>query len=72
MSTITVSQWMSLDGVIQGPSSPEARDLAEPLGSKPKYVASRTLTGPLEWQNSTLLKGGPDRGRHRAQARRRR
>ncbi|MFI6600047.1 dihydrofolate reductase family protein [Nonomuraea sp. NPDC050536] len=112
MTTITVSEWMSLDGVIQGPSSPdedprdgftdggwhpqylddlvrehtvsglnrasgflfgrwtyelfaaywptsgpEVRDLSEPLSSKPKYVASRTLTGPLEWQNSMLLKG---------------
>jgi dihydrofolate reductase len=25
------------------------------MNTKPKYVASRTLTGPLEWQNSTLL-----------------
>ena len=31
--------------------------VAEPLNSKPKYVASRTLRGPLVWQNSTLLVG---------------
>jgi dihydrofolate reductase len=31
--------------------------IAEPLNTKPKYVASRTLTGPLDWQNSTLLRG---------------
>ena len=27
------------------------------LDRKPKYVASRTLTAPLPWQNSTLLRG---------------
>ena len=31
--------------------------IAQPLNTKPKYVASRTLTEPLEWQNSTLLTG---------------
>jgi dihydrofolate reductase len=40
---------------------PEAPDeeqvIAQPLNTKPKYVASTTLTGPLEWQNSTVLQG---------------
>ena len=31
--------------------------IAVPLNTKPKYVASRTLTGQLEWQNSTVLEG---------------
>ena len=31
--------------------------IAEPLNTKPKYVASRTLAEPLEWQNSALLEG---------------
>lgn len=31
--------------------------LAEPLNRLPKYVASTTLAEPLEWQNSTLLRG---------------
>jgi dihydrofolate reductase len=35
----------------------EEQALARPLNTKPKYVASRTLTEPLEWQNSTLLEG---------------
>src|SRR5215471_3636940 len=40
------------------PNAPEAtRAFAEPMNTKPKHVASRTLTGPLEWQNSTLLPG---------------
>src|SRR5207244_1643043 len=38
-------------------ASEEEQALAVPLGSKPKYVVSRTLTGPLTWQNSTLLGG---------------
>jgi dihydrofolate reductase len=38
-------------------ASEEEQVIAEPLNTKPKYVASRTLTEPLEWQNSTLLTG---------------
>jgi dihydrofolate reductase len=40
------------------PSAPEEEQVvAEPLNTKPKYVASRTLSGPLEWQNSAVLEG---------------
>jgi dihydrofolate reductase len=40
------------------PNAPEEEQvIAEPLNSKPKYVASTTLTEPLEWQNSALLQG---------------
>jgi dihydrofolate reductase len=40
------------------PNAPEEEQLiAEPLNTKPKYVASTTLSEPLEWQNSTLLQG---------------
>jgi dihydrofolate reductase len=35
----------------------ETREFAEPMNTKPKHVASTTLTGPLEWENSTLLTG---------------
>jgi dihydrofolate reductase len=38
-------------------ASEEEQVIAEPLNSKPKYVASHTLTEPLGWQNSTLLTG---------------
>lgn len=40
------------------PSAPEEElAVAEPLNTKPKHVASRTLTDPLEWQNSSVLEG---------------
>ena len=38
-------------------ASEEERVVAEPLNSKPKFVASTTLQEPLEWQNSSLLRG---------------
>jgi dihydrofolate reductase len=40
------------------PNASEAEQvLAEPLNTRPKYVASRTLSEPLGWRNSSLLKG---------------
>jgi dihydrofolate reductase len=38
-------------------ASEEEQVIARPLNERPKYVASTTLTEPLEWQNSTLLRG---------------
>jgi dihydrofolate reductase len=112
MRKVIVTEWMSLDGVVQAPGAPdedttggfahggwhlryfddlsqrwvvetltaaggnllgrrtyegfaahwpnaseEEQVVAQPLNTKPKYVASRTLSEPLEWQNSTLLQG---------------
>jgi dihydrofolate reductase len=37
-------------------ASEEEQVIAEPLNTKPKYVASTTLT-ELQWQNSTALQG---------------
>jgi dihydrofolate reductase len=40
------------------PTAPEEEQvIAEPLNTKPKYVASTTLSDPLEWQNSMVLRG---------------
>jgi dihydrofolate reductase len=40
------------------PNAPEEEQvIAEPMNTKPKHVASRTLSGALEWQNSSVLEG---------------
>jgi dihydrofolate reductase len=40
------------------PNAPEdVQEIAVPMNTKPKYIASSTLTDPLEWQNSTVLPG---------------
>ena len=37
--------------------SSEDQPFADYMNNSPKYVASRTLEGPLQWNNSTLIKG---------------
>jgi dihydrofolate reductase len=40
------------------PNAPEEEQaIARPLNTLPKYVASTTLSEPLEWENSILLQG---------------
>jgi dihydrofolate reductase len=40
------------------PNAPEEEQvIAEPLNTKPKYVASTTLDEPLGWHSATLLQG---------------
>ena len=38
-------------------ASEEEQVIAEPLNTKPKYVASTTLSDPLEWEHTSVLKG---------------
>ena len=38
------------------PNAPDdVQEVADLMNTKPKHVASRTLTDPLEWQNSSVL-----------------
>jgi dihydrofolate reductase len=39
------------------PNQPDDDQIAGAMNAMPKYVASTTLQEPLEWSNSTLLKG---------------
>src|SRR6185436_5251573 len=112
MRKVIVTEWMSLDGVVQAPGEPaedlsgglqhggwhlgyfedismgwvvknlteaggflfgrrtyegfaghwpnaseEEQVVAVPLNTKPKYVATTTLTDPLEWEHSSVLQG---------------
>jgi dihydrofolate reductase len=45
-------------------ASEHEKVIARPLNTQPKYVASRTLTEPLAWQNSTVLQGDTRQGHH--------
>jgi dihydrofolate reductase len=38
-------------------ASEEEQVVAKPLNTLPKYVATTTLSDPLDWQNSTVLRG---------------
>ena len=39
------------------PNQTDGNPFTEVLNARQKYVASRTLTAPLDWENSTLLEG---------------
>jgi len=39
------------------PNQPQPNPFTDVLNRSKKYVASRTLSAPLPWENSTLLKG---------------
>ena len=38
------------------PNQPGGTPMVDYINSVPKYVVSTTLQGPLEWNNSTLIK----------------
>jgi hypothetical protein len=73
MRKVIVNEWMSLDGIAQAPGSADEdtsggsstaaapalqeQVLARPLNTLPKYLVSATLSEPLAWQDSTLLRG---------------
>lgn len=39
------------------PTQSADNPVAGPMNSQPKFVVSRTLSGPLSWQSSTLING---------------
>jgi dihydrofolate reductase len=42
-------------------ASDDQREIARPLNELPKYVASTTLSDPLDWDNARVLQGNvPD------------
>jgi dihydrofolate reductase len=41
------------------PNQPSGTPMVDYINSVPKFVVSRTLEEPLEWNNSTLIKGDP-------------
>src|SRR5919198_1436470 len=53
MGRIVVTEFISLDGVIEAPGGGED---ADKFNTMPKYVVSSTLRDP-EWTNSTVLSG---------------
>jgi dihydrofolate reductase len=46
------------DALLLGPRQAELGEYADMMNGYPKHVASTTLQGPLEWNNSTLI--GPN------------
>jgi len=66
--TVMFDQARSMDALLLGrrtyeifanywPTAPEESPFTGLLNRVPKYVASRTLAGPLAWQGSTLVAG---------------
>ena len=64
--TVLFEQASSMDALLLGrttyeifanywPTAPEEMPFTGLMNSVPKYVASRTLSGPLAWQGSTLV-----------------
>ena len=49
--------WPNMMEQYGGPRRAELREYADMMNGYPKYVVSTTLQEPLEWNNSTLIKG---------------
>jgi dihydrofolate reductase len=49
--------WPGMMDQYEGPGRAELGEYADMMNSYPKHVASTTLQGPLEWNNSTLIEG---------------
>src|SRR5215210_71068 len=49
--------WPNMMEQYEGPRREELKSYADMMNGYPKYVVSETLEEPLEWNNSTLIKG---------------
>jgi dihydrofolate reductase len=49
--------WPNMMEQYDGPRRTELGEYADMMNGYPKHVVSTTLEGPLEWNNSTLIKG---------------
>src|ERR671917_2485681 len=49
--------WPNMMEQYGGPRRAALGEYADMMNGYPKYVVSTTLEGPLEWNNSTLIKG---------------
>jgi len=49
--------WPDMMEQYEGPRRAELGEYADMMNGYPKYVVSATLQEPLEWNNSTLIKG---------------
>ncbi len=49
--------WPTMTDQYEGPRRDELQSYTDMMNGYPKYVVSTTLEEPLEWNNSTLIKG---------------
>src|SRR5919199_5073666 len=49
--------WPNMMDEYEGPRQEELQSYTDMMNGYPKYVVSTTLEEPLEWNNSTLVKG---------------
>jgi dihydrofolate reductase len=49
--------WPNMMEQYEGPRRAELQEYTDMMNGYPKYVVSTTLEEPLEWSNSTLIKG---------------
>jgi dihydrofolate reductase len=49
--------WPNMMEQYEGPRRAELQEYTDMMNGYPKYVVSTTLEEPLEWNNSTLIKG---------------
>jgi dihydrofolate reductase len=49
--------WPNMMEQYEGPRQAELQEFADMMNGYPKHVVSTTLQEPLEWNNSTLIKG---------------